>query len=53
MKKTSLFIALSIVAVQLMTAQDSNNWNKRAVPTGSDWVLGAGFNTVNNSGANR
>lgn len=51
MKKTSLFIALSIVAVQLMTAQDSNNWNKRVVSTGSDWVLGAGFNTVNNSGA--
>ena len=51
MKKISLFIALSIVAVQLMTAQDSNNWNKRALPTGSDWVLGAGFNTVNNSGA--
>ena len=51
MKKTSLFIVLSIVTVQLMTAQNSKKWSKRAEPIASNWVLGAGFNTVNNSGA--
>ncbi len=51
MKKTSLFIVLSIVTVQLMTAQNSKKWSKRAEPIASNWVLGAGLNTVNNSGA--
>jgi hypothetical protein len=51
MKKISLFVALSFVIAQLMTAQDSNNWNKRDLPAASEWVLGAGFNTINNSGS--
>ena len=50
MKK--IFLMLTILAAsQLVTAQNSKKWSKRAEPIASSWVLGAGFNTVNNSGA--
>ena len=50
MKKIFLMLAI-LAASQLVTAQNSKKWSKRAVPIASSWVLGAGFNTVNNSGA--
>ena len=50
MKK--IFLVVAILAVsQLVTAQNSQNWNKRKLPIATDWIFGAGFNTVNNSGA--
>ena len=50
MKKIFLVLAI-LAASQLVTAQNSKKWSKRAEPIASSWVLGAGFNTVNNSGA--
>ena len=50
MKKIFLVVAI-LAASQLVTAQNQKNWNKRKLPIASSWILGAGFNTVNNSGA--
>ncbi|MDA9803138.1 hypothetical protein N9B77_00255 [Flavobacteriaceae bacterium] len=50
MKKIFLMLAI-LAASQLVTAQNSKKWSKRAETIASSWVLGAGFNTVNNSGA--
>ena len=51
MKKISLTILLSVLCINLMSAQKDKNWNERTNPLENQWVLGFGVNAVNNSDA--
>ena len=58
MKKISLLFVLSILSIQLSTAQNQQTESDPKKETltsnkagGNQWIFGLGFNTVNNSGA--
>ena len=51
MKKISLTILVSVLCINLMSAQKDKNWNERNNPLENQWTLGFGVNAVNNSDA--
>ena len=51
MKKISFTILLSVLCINLMSAQKDKNWNERNNPLENQWVVGFGVNAINNSDA--
>ena len=51
MKKTTLTILLSVLCINLISAQKDKNWSERKNLLGNQWTLGFGVNAVNNSDA--
>ena len=51
MKKISFTILLSVLCINLMSAQKDKNWSERTNPLENQWVVGFGVNAINNSDA--